>query len=68
MRSVTLALVAFMFADLASHSAGPWGIKLADRDPSVRAADDLYLSQNGAWLKRTTLGPTQPATSDAQRG
>jgi hypothetical protein len=22
-------------ADLASHSAGPWGVKLTDRDPSV---------------------------------
>src|SRR5438067_6141845 len=50
-------------SDLASHSAGPWGIKLADRDPSVRAADDLYRSQNGAWLSRTTLGPTQPAAA-----
>jgi putative endopeptidase len=50
-------------SDLASHSAVPWGIKLADRDPSVRAADDLYRSQNGAWLARTTLGPTQPAAA-----
>jgi putative endopeptidase len=50
-------------ADLASHSAGPWGVKLTDRDPAVRAADDLYRSQNGAWLKRTTLGPTQPAAA-----
>jgi putative endopeptidase len=50
-------------ADLASHSAGPWGVKLTDRDPSVRAADDLYLSQNGAWLRQTTLGPTQPAAA-----
>jgi putative endopeptidase len=50
-------------ADLASHSAGPWGVKLTDRDPSVRAADDLYHSQNGAWLKQTTLGPAQPAAA-----
>ena len=50
-------------SDLASYSAGPWGIKLADRDPSVRAADDLYRSQNGAWLARTRLGPTQPAAA-----
>ena len=69
-RAVALALViaalnanAQSTADLASHSAGPWGVKLTDRDPAVRAADDLYLSQNGGWLKRTTLGPTQPAAA-----
>jgi hypothetical protein len=43
MRRIMLAVI--VATDLASHSAGPWGIKLADRDPSVRAADDLYLSQ-----------------------
>ncbi len=46
--------------DLASHSAGAWGVDLSDRDPSVRAADDLYRSQNGAWLARTELTPAQP--------
>jgi putative endopeptidase len=61
MRRIILAVIVAI--DLASHSAGPWGIRLADRDPSVRAADDLYLSQNGAWLKRTILGPTQPAAA-----
>ncbi|MGZ7031662.1 MAG: M13 family metallopeptidase [Thermoanaerobaculia bacterium] len=46
--------------DLGSHSAGSWGIDLTDRDPSVRAEDDLYRSQNGGWLARTQLGPSQP--------
>src|SRR5512147_1269549 len=50
-------LVPLFLALALTHS---WGIDLTDRDPSVRAADDLYLSQNGGWLARTTLGPTQP--------
>jgi|GEM_PF-17056 len=45
---------------LALALAHPHGLDRSDRDPAVRAADDLYLSQNGGWIERTTLGPSQP--------
>ncbi len=45
---------------LTPHSLGSWGLDFTDRDPLVRPGDDFYLSQNGSWLARTTLGPTRP--------
>lgn len=46
--------------ELASHSVGAWGIDLSDRDPSVKAGDDFFLSQNGAWFARTVLSAQLP--------
>jgi putative endopeptidase len=54
------ASAADMPPDLASHSAGSWGVDLTDREPSIRGADDLYLSQNGSWVARTVVGGVQP--------
>ncbi len=39
-------------ADLETHPLGTWGVELSDRDPTIKAGDDFYLSQNGGWIKR----------------
>ncbi len=49
-----------ILALLAAAMFTSWGVDLSDRDPSVRAADDLYRSQNGAWLARTELSAAHP--------
>ncbi len=43
--------------ELLPHSVGGWGLSFADRDPAVKPGEDFYLSQNGAWLKRTEIKP-----------
>ncbi len=49
-----------ILALLAAAMFTSWGVDLSDRDPSVRPADDLYRSQNGAWLARTELSAAHP--------
>ena len=62
--SVQMANTPKAIADkLASSSIGAWGIDLTDRDPSVKAGDDFFMSQNGAWVARTQLSDQQPAAA-----
>ena len=39
---------------------GPWGVDLADQDPTVRPGDDFAMYQNGGWFGRTQIGSGQP--------
>ncbi|MEO5624505.1 MAG: hypothetical protein ABIQ70_00675, partial [Dokdonella sp.] len=41
-------------------SAGTWGIDLSDRDASIKAGDNFYMSQNGTWFARTNVGDNLP--------
>jgi putative endopeptidase len=53
-----LALSAIPAANPAT--VGGWGVDLSDQDRSVSAGGDFYAFENGAWLARTELGPSQP--------
>ena len=50
-------------SDIALPSRGQWGVDLGDRDPSVKAGDNFYMSQNGGWFNRTELTPSQPTAA-----
>lgn len=51
---------AFAGDPVSMKSTGAWGIDLSDRDASIKAGDNFYMSQNGAWFARTIVGDNLP--------
>jgi putative endopeptidase len=53
------SLVTFAYATTAAAQAvfGPWGVTLADMDPSVAPGNDFFRYTNGGWLKTAVIPP-----------
>ncbi|HEY0315115.1 MAG TPA: M13 family metallopeptidase [Sphingomonas sp.] len=60
-RPVLIAVSALALATpLAAQTApkfAPWGIRLSDRDTSVKPGDDFFRYANGHWLDTTQIAP-----------
>ena len=65
--SRVLALCAYLLCSTHAATAasqavfGPWGVTLADMDPSVDPGSDFFRYTNGGWLKTAVIPPDRQA-------
>ena len=56
-------MLAIAPAQARAAAIGTWGVDLSDQDRSVRAGDDFYRFQNGAWIARAAPDVQHPFMS-----
>jgi putative endopeptidase len=56
-------MLAIAPAQAGAAAIGTWGVDLSDQDRSVRAGDDFYRFQNGAWIARAAPDVQHPFMS-----